>query len=306
MRIKLGYELVFDVPAPTPMVLMLYLHPSRWADAVRPDNLLTEPAVPIQTYLDPFGNRCGRVVAPAGKFRIHNDLIVRDSGLADPVTPDAIQHPVDELPVDVMQFLLASRYCEVDKMVPLAWELFGKTRPGWERVQAICDWAHERITFNYQDADSTRTACGAYEQRKGVCRDYMHLAITMCRAMNIPARYCTGYLGDIGIPPAPYPMDFSAWFEAYLGGKWHTFDARHNVPRIGRVLMARGRDAVDVALTTSFGDTKLEKFLVWTDEVVEDRAAQAQDAVDDEVQASPVSVYPAILADGPQNTHVFL
>src|SRR5688572_28307213 len=176
MRIKLGYELIFDVPAPTPMVLMLYLHPSRWASAIRPDNLLTEPAVPIHTYLDPFGNRCGRLVAPAGKLRITNDLLVEDSGLPDPVTPDAVQHPIDELPTDTMQFLLASRYCEVDKMVPLAWELFGKTPSGWARVQAICDWAHERITFNYQDADSTRTACDGYVQRKGVCRDYMHLA----------------------------------------------------------------------------------------------------------------------------------
>lgn len=269
MLIKLGYEFVFEVAAATPMVLMLYLHPTRDSTTVRPDNLVTEPAVPIETYLDLYGNRCGRVVAPAGTFRITNDLLVRDSGEPDPVSPDAVQHPIEELPADVMPFLLASRYCEVDKMVPLAWELFGKTQPGWSRVQTICDWANARIMFGYDYADSTRTACGAYEQQRGVCRDYMHLAITMCRAMNIPARYATGYLGDIGIPPAPFPMDFSAWFEVFLGGKWHTFDARHNVPRIGRVLMARGRDAVDVALTTAFGAARLQKFLVWTDEVKE-------------------------------------
>jgi transglutaminase-like putative cysteine protease len=203
-----------------------------------------------------------------------------------------------------MQFLLASRYCEVDKLTPMAWDLFGKTKPGWERAQAIADWAHQQITFNYMDADSTRSAFEAVAQRKGVCRDYTHLAIAMCRAMNIPARYCTGYLGDIGIPPAPFPMDFSAWYEVYLGGGWHTFDARHNVPRIGRVLMARGRDAVDVALTTSFGDTKLEKFLVWTDEVKSDVERQA--VTEDTSDAGGVSIDPVALGDSARGAHVYL
>src|SRR5688500_4014173 len=185
MRIKLGYVLLFDVPSPPPLVMMLYLLPSRYASAIVPDSLVTTPVVPITTYLDSFGNRCARVLAPAGKFRIFNDLLVEDSGLADPVSPDAVQHPIEELPTDVMQFLLASRYCEVDKLTPMAWELFGKTKTGWERAQAIADWTHQQIAFNYQDADCTRSAFDAVSQRKGVCRDYMHLAITMCRAMNI-------------------------------------------------------------------------------------------------------------------------
>jgi transglutaminase-like putative cysteine protease len=270
MLIRVGYDLVFDVPAPAPMLLTLYLHPSRYGTTRRPDNIVTEPYVPITTYIDQFGNQVGRCVAPAGKFRIWNDVIVEDSGQPDPIVPDAVQHPVEEVPNEYVQFLLPSRYCEVDRMVPMAWDLFGKTQPGWSRVQAICDWAHSRVEFGYGYASTASTAMSVCESGKGVCRDFMHLAITMCRAMNLPARYTTGYLGDIGVPPVPYPMDFSAWFEVYLSGRWHTFDARHNKPRIGRVLMATGRDAVDVALTTSFGTTKLERFIVWTDEVGED------------------------------------
>ncbi len=270
MLIRVGYDLGFDVPAPTPMLLVLFLHPSRYATTRRPDNLVTEPYVPITTYIDQFGNQVGRMVAPAGKLRIWNDVIVEDSGLPDPIVADAIQHPVDQVPNEFVQFLLPSRYCEVDRMIQMAWDLFGKTQPGWSRVQAICDWAHNRVEFGYGYASTQNTAVSVCENRKGVCRDFMHLAVTMCRAMNIPARYTTGYLGDIGIPPAPSPMDFSAWFEVHLSGRWHTFDARHNKPRIGRVLMATGRDAIDVALTTSFGTTTLEKFVVWTDEVGED------------------------------------
>jgi len=286
MLIRVGYDLVFDVPTPAPMLLVLYMHPSRGASARRPDNIVTEPYVRITTYIDHFGNQVGRCVAPAGKFRIWNDAIVEDSGQPDPVVADAVQHPVEDVPNEFVRFLLPSRYCEVDRMIQMAWDLFGKTTPGWSRVQAICDWAHNHVTFGYQFASTNNTAVSVCENRKGVCRDFMHLAVTMCRAMNIPARYVTGYLGDIGIPPVPSPMDFSAWFEVYLSGKWHTFDARHNKPRIGRVLMATGRDAIDVALTTSFGTTQLEKFVVWTDEVGEEALLRPPAPV---VPATPVA-----------------
>jgi transglutaminase-like putative cysteine protease len=269
MLIRVGYDLVFDLPGPTPVMFLLYLHPSRNPTLVEPEKFRVEPAVKVHEFVDVFGNRCGFVHAPAGKLRFTSDAVVRDGGEPDPVQPDARQHPVEELPADVLQFLLASRYCEVDRMGDLAWDLFGKLPPGWGKVQAVVDWVHGRIEFGYGHASPTKTAFDACNEQKGVCRDYMHLAITLLRCLNIPARYATGYLGDIGVPPAPFPMDFSAWFEVYLGGKWWTFDARHNKPRIGRVLMARGRDAVDVALTTSFGPTRLEKFEVWTDEVKE-------------------------------------
>jgi transglutaminase-like putative cysteine protease len=268
MLIHVGYELVFNVPAPTAMLLMLYTHPSRAGTLRGPDRVRTEPAIPVHEFSDRFGNRCGRTVAPAGRLRLWNDTVVEDSGRPDPVHEDAAQHAVEDLPVEVLPYLFASRYCEVDRLSDLAWQLFGHTPPGWGRVQAVCDWVHEHVTFGYEYARPTKTAFDVYTERKGVCRDFMHLAITFCRCLNIPARYATGYLGDIGVPLAPFPMDFSAWFEVYLGGRWHTFDARHNVPRIGRVLMARGRDAVDVALTTSFGPALLEQFTVWTDEVL--------------------------------------
>lgn len=269
MLIRVGYDIVFDVPAPTSIMFLLYLHPSRAASVRQGDRLVVEPNLRVHEFTDVFGNRCGRINAPAGKVRFRNDAIVRDSGLVDPVMPDARQHPVEELPPDVLQFLLASRYCEVDRMQEIAWDLFGKLPPGWAKVQAVCDWVHNHIEFGYGFARPTKTAYDAYVEKKGVCRDFMHLAITLLRCLNIPARYATGYLGDIGIPPAPYPMDFSAWFEVYLDGHWWAMDARHNEPRIGRVLMARGRDATDCALTTSFGPTTLQKFDVWTDEVKE-------------------------------------
>jgi len=267
MRIKIGYELVFDVPSPAPMLVMLFTHPSRLGDLERQEQLNVEPSVPVQRFMDCFGNTCGRLLAPAGKVRFRYDNVCRDSGEPDEVNPRAEQVPVEELPTDALPFLLASRYCEVDQMIEMAWQLFGNTKPGWSRVQAVCDWAHGHVEFGYQFARPTKSALDVCKEKQGVCRDFMHLSITMLRALNIPARYATGYLGDIGIPPQPYPMDFSAWFEVYLSGKWYTFDARHNEPRIGRVLQARGRDAVDVALTTSFGTTTLEKFQVWTEEV---------------------------------------
>jgi transglutaminase-like putative cysteine protease len=265
--IRIGYELIFDAPAPVPMLLMLSVHPSREPTLRRPDRLRTEPEVPRADYIDGFGNRCTRIVAPAGRLRLWADGVVEDSGEPDAVRPEAAQHPVEELPPEVLPFLLSSRYCEVDRLSQVAWDLFGRTPTGWARVQAVCDWVHAHVRFGYPFARPTKSAYEVYAERAGVCRDFTHLAVTFCRCLNVPARYATGYLGDIGVPPVDDPMDFSAWFEVFLGGAWHTFDARHNVPRIGRVLMARGRDATDAALTTSFGPTRLEKFTVVTGEI---------------------------------------
>jgi transglutaminase-like putative cysteine protease len=269
MLIRLGYDLQFEVPAPAALLLLLFVHPSRSADLRRPDRVRVEPAVPVEEFTDTFGNRCGRLLAPAGTLRLWNDTVVEDSGAPDAVVPDAVQHPVEELPPETLPYLMSSRYCEVDRLGDAAWALFGNTPLGWGRVQAVCDWVHGNVRFGYPFARPTKTALEVYQERAGVCRDFTHLAITFCRCLNIPARYATGYLGDIGVPPVPDPMDFSAWFEVYLNDRWYTFDARHNRPRIGRVVMARGRDAVDVALTTSFGPTPLQQFRVWTDEVSE-------------------------------------
>jgi transglutaminase-like putative cysteine protease len=206
-------------------------------------------------------------VAPAGELEISTDALIADSGLPDAVEPGARQYEIAELPHDTLVFLLGSRYCETERVMDVAWSLFGKTLPGWPRVQAICDFVHSHVSFGYHHARATRTAAEVLAERRGVCRDFAHLAIALCRCMNIPARYCTGYLGDIGVPPEPEPMDFSAWFEVYLGGRWHAFDARHNTPRIGRIVMARGRDAADVAFSTTFGANVLKRFIVRTDEV---------------------------------------
>jgi transglutaminase-like putative cysteine protease len=275
MLIRIGYELVFQAPAPVPMLLMLYTHPTRAASLRKPDRLRVEPALPVEEFTDGLGNRCARIVAPAGQLRLWDENLVTDTGAPDEVSSEAGQLAVEDLPAETLPYLLASRYCEVDRMSNIAWELFGKTPAGWPRVQAICDWVHAHVQFGYEFARPTKSAYDVFTERQGVCRDFMHLAITFCRCLNIPARYATGYLGDIGIPPAPFPMDFSAWFEVFLDGRWYTFGARHNMPRIGRVLMARGRDAVDVALTTSFGPTQLVKFTVWTDEVPEPQLANA-------------------------------
>jgi transglutaminase-like putative cysteine protease len=269
MLIRIGYDISFELANPTPIIAMLYVHPSRQADLQAPERVKVEPAVPLHTYRDSFGNICGRLLAPAGTIRFSLDALINDSGKPDPVTPEAQQHNIEDLPDEVLQFLLPSRYCETDKLNDIAWKLFRATPPGWKRVQAICDWVHDHITFGYHFADAQKSALEVYADGKGVCRDFMHLAVAFCRCVNIPARYVSGYLGDIGVPAAPYPMDFSAWFEVYLSGKWHTFDARHNQRRIGRVLMAVGRDAADVALTTNFGSAKLLKFHVVTDEVKE-------------------------------------
>ncbi|MCU1337205.1 MAG: transglutaminase domain protein [Bryobacterales bacterium] len=269
MQIRLGYELNYDFPQSTPMILALSIHYSRASDIIIPDYLTTEPSVPIGGYRDGFGNWCTRVVAPRGRFRIKTDGLIRDTGQPDRIVADARQHGVQDLPEETLVFLLGSRYCETDLLSPMAWDMFGQSDPGWARVQAICDYVHNLIAFDYQQARATRTAWQALNECTGVCRDYAHLAITFCRCLNIPARYCTGYLGDMGTPP-PYGVgDFAAWFEVYIGGGWHTFDARNNTPRIGRVLLARGRDASDVAIATTFGPNTLESFKVWTDEASE-------------------------------------
>jgi transglutaminase-like putative cysteine protease len=268
MKIRIGYELIYSCPQPTPMILMLNVHFTRVSDLIEPDHLITSPSVPISPYRDSFGNWCSRIVAPAGQLRLTTNALISDTGLKDVVATGARQTPVQYLPEETLLFLLGSRYCETERLAPIAWQLFSNAPTGWGRVQAICDFVHNHIKFGYQHARPSKTALEAYEEKNGVCRDYAHLAIAFCRSMNIPARYCTGYLGDIGIPPVDAPMDFAGWFEAWLDGQWYTFDARNNTPRIGRVLMARGRDASDVAITTTFGPNTLQSFKVWTDEVV--------------------------------------
>ncbi len=267
MQIRVGFEMLYEFVGRTPMVLMLNVHPSRSTDIIKPDHLRITPALPVTRYADAFGNICTRLVAPPGQVEISTEALIADTGLPEAVEPNARQHEVADLPHDALVFLLASRYCETDRLMQDAWARFGKTPLGWPRVQAICDFVHSHVSFGYQHARATKTAAEVAVERRGVCRDFAHLAITLCRCMNIPARYCTGYLGDIGVPPEPEPMDFSAWFEAYLGGRWYSFDARHNTPRIGRIVMARGRDAADVAISTTFGPNVLKRFTVHTDEV---------------------------------------
>ncbi len=267
IRIKVGCDIHFEFPQPTPMIVVLNVHYSRVSDLEQPDYLITRPSVPLEGYRDSFGNWCCRFVAPAGHFEILTDAVVRDSGKWDTVDLNAVEHPVEQLPADTIQYLLGSRYCETDRLADEAWRLFGNVAPGWSRVQAICDYVQDHITFDYQLARPTRTAYEAYVERQGVCRDFAHLAVTFCRCLNIPTRYCTGYITDIGLPPPYEAMDFAAWMEVYLGGRWHTFDPRNNAPRIGRILVAHGRDAADVPLTQSFGPSTLSKFLVWAEEV---------------------------------------
>jgi transglutaminase-like putative cysteine protease len=268
MLIKVGFEAAFDFIQPTPVLLMPFIHPTRAAAIRQTERLQVAPPAGISEYIDTYGNRCARTIVPAGQVMFSNDAVVEDDGRPDVQVLNAHQHSVPELPDNVLLFLLASRYCEVDsELRDTAWSLFGKLPAGWPLVQAVCNFVHRHIRFDYLQARANRTALEVYRERVGVCRDYMHLAITFCRSLNIPARYCTGYLGDIGVPAAASPMDFSAWFEVYLGGGWHAFDARNNTPRIGRVLMARGRDAADVALTTTFGVNQLRSFKVWTDVV---------------------------------------
>ena len=278
MFIKIGFDIELSVASPMALIYLLHVHPSRCDDLLAPEFIEVGPHLPVDEYLDGFGNLCGRVNAPAGvnRVRFRSESVIRDSGLLDPVDFYAWQHDPTDLPPATLQFLLPSRYCEVDsELLQFAWNQFGRTPLGWPRVQAICDFVHRHIRFDYNQARATRTAVEGFREQVGVCRDYTHLAVTLCRCMNIPARYCTGYLGDIGIPPVPYPMDFSAWFEVFLGDRWHTFDARHNTARIGRIVMARGRDAGDVPITMAFGQNQLMRFEVTTHEV-EDPGQTAQ------------------------------
>ena len=270
MHIKIGFDIQLAITSPMALVYLLRVHPSRRADLVTPEIINIEPGLRMGEYSDAFGNQCGRVNAYAGAnwVRFYSESVIRDSGLPDEVNWSAWQHDPTDLPSETLQFLLPSRYCEVDSaLLQFAWNQFGNTPLGWGRVQAICDYVHNHIGFDYNQARANRTALEGHREGVGVCRDFAHLAVTLCRCMNIPARYCTGYLGDIGIPPVPYPMDFSAWFEVFLGGRWYTFDARHNTPRIGRVVMARGRDAGDVPITMAFGQNTLQRFQVTTYEV---------------------------------------
>jgi transglutaminase-like putative cysteine protease len=267
MLIRAGYHIEMDCEGETPLVLMLSVHPSQRAQLVSQDRILTSPPLIARAYRDSFGHICHRLTARPGPRSLRSDFLVEDPGAPDPVAPDSRQHPIEALPDGLLQFRLPSRYCDTEALLDIAWAEFARVPEGWRRVQAIVDFTHERIAFGYSHASPTRTASEAHHERRGVCRDFAHLAITLCRAMNIPARYVNGYLGDIGVPALPSPMDFSAWFQVWLDGRWWSFDARHNMPRIGRILIAAGRDAADVAMTTSFGPTRLTRFDVITEEV---------------------------------------
>jgi transglutaminase-like putative cysteine protease len=289
MLIRIGYELGISCPGPTPIIASLEVRPERRIDLVREQPAQITPGVPATLYTDGFGNLCRRFTAPAGETTIRYDAIIADSGEYEPSSAPVGEVPVDQLPDDTLVYMLGSRYCDTDLMMDTAWNLFGGIEPGWQRVQAICDYVHNRISFGYSYARATRTAGQAHDERVGVCRDFAHLAITLCRCMNIPARYVNGFLGDIGVPKDPAPMDFSAWFEAYLEGGWYTFDARHNKPRMGRVVVAYGRDATDVPLIHTFGPHQLTTFKVWTDEVEPDEARRIladKDAAKGDLQAA--------------------
>lgn len=269
MQMRIGYELIYWCPNPTPMILTLNVHSSRVADLIMTDHIITNPSVPLRSYRDGMGNRCSRIIAPAGEITITTKTIINDDGLPDHENLSAYQHKVEDLPEETLVYLMGSRYCETDNLTNIAWNLFGNTANGWPRVQAICDYVHQHIKFGYEHSRPTRTAHEVLNEGKGVCRDYAHLAITFCRCMNIPARYCTGYLSDIGLAPPYGVMDFAAWFEAYLNGRWYIFDPRNNERRIGRVLIAQGRDAADVAISNTFGDNQLKSFKVIADEIIE-------------------------------------
>ena len=267
MQIRTGFELVYSFPQATPLILVVNIHDSRASDLVVPDLLMTDPFISLSGYRDKYGNWCYRGLAPAGRVRLSTDCVIRDNGEPDERIFTAGQDTVESLPEDILVFLLGSRYCETDRLTEHAWRLFQHTEPGWPRVQAICDFVHNHIAFGYEHARATMTAAEVFQEGKGVCRDYAHLAVAFCRCMNIPARYCTGYLGDMGTEPPYGPGDFAGWFEAYIGGRWQLFDPRNNVPRVGRVLIAQGRDASDVPITLTFGPNTLVSFKVWTDEV---------------------------------------
>jgi transglutaminase-like putative cysteine protease len=271
MKIRTGYKLTYDCPERVVMLMMISLHRSRLGDLLTPADITITGGTLTRCYEDWFGNICTLITAPPGRLTIASDFLIQDSGQLDEYNPAAEQHDVADLPSEVLIFLLGSRYCETDRLSDTAWALFGHIPPGWGRVAAILSFVNQHITFDYMRARSTRTAWEAYQEKVGVCRDFAHLALTFCRCMNIPARYCTGYMGDIGVPLVP-PMDFSGWFEVYMSGRWYTCDARHNTRRIGRILMAVGRDATDVAISNSFGHAILTGFEVISD-LVEAAAA---------------------------------
>ncbi|KAA9006655.1 transglutaminase-like domain-containing protein [Histidinibacterium aquaticum] len=268
MLVRFGFELVIETNAALPLILALSPHSSYSGNVIGADRIRSEPQVPMEEFLDPFDNRRVRLVAPVGGLRLWSDNVIQDDGQPDVFNWNARQHEIEHLPPDTLQFLTPSRYCESDVLMQQAWDLFSSTPPGWARVQEICNFVHNHLVFGYRFGRPTKTANDAMLEGTGVCRDFAHLAIALCRAMNIPARYASGYLGDIGVPPSG-PGDFCAWFEAYLEDRWYTFDARYNTPRIGRVLMVRGRDAADGAMVTSFGDYRLNSLRVWTDELPE-------------------------------------
>ena len=277
MLILSEFKIEFTLPAPTPMVVLLHLHPSLEPRLKSGNELLVESlgvpfppntVIPTTDYIDGFGNRCARFVAPRGHLRLSGENIIEGDDFPDILYPDAQQMAIEDLPSAVLEFLLPSRYCEVDQFGAIAQSQFGSTKPGWERAVAIRDWVHEKVTFNYNAARPTKTSTDVFIERVGVCRDFQHLAVTLSRCMNIPARYVTGYIGDIRQPYSGVG-DFSAWYQVFLDGRWIDLDARHNYPRFGRILMATGRDAADVAITTSFGATNLVKFYVESNEVDE-------------------------------------
>lgn len=266
MHIRYGYEITLTCQQPTALVCLLSVHSDRAEDLLAPESTFTNPSVPVTIYHDLFGNACRRLSAPAGDFMMWGDATVADSGELDPFVPLARELPVQALPDDCLVYLMGSRYCETDRLSQIAWDRFGAMPPGWSRVQAICDFVHGHIQFDYMQARATRTAYEAYQERVGVCRDFAHLAVAFCRCLNIPARYVNGHLGDIGVPIAD-PMDFSAWIEVFLDGQWYAFDPRNNTRRIGRIVVAKGRDAADIPLVNSFGPHVLKSFRVWTYEV---------------------------------------
>jgi transglutaminase-like putative cysteine protease len=270
MLIRVGFDIAYSCPQPVATVLKLGIERDRTRDLLELDTIRVEPRVPLREFTDCFGNRCTRLISPSGVTRLKTETLVRDSGAPDVVAPDAREVPVQELPDEALRYLVNSRYCEVDKLGSFAWSQFGNVKPGWPRVQAIFDFVHNHLEFGYPHARPTRTAAEGLEERLGVCRDFTHLSIALCRAMNIPARYCNGYLGDIGVPPDPAPMDFNAWTEVYLDGRWYTFDGRHNMPRIGRIVVARGLDAADIPMVHTFGPHWLQEFTVITEEVAEE------------------------------------
>jgi transglutaminase-like putative cysteine protease len=267
MLIRLGYDIQFEIPEAVAMVGMLHVHPSRVPDLREPDEVRISPEVKVESYIDSYGNRCARWLAPAGALHLSGSTVIEDPGTPDEIDPDAQEHPVNELPPEMLRYLLNSRYCEVDRMSNIAMELFGHLKPGWSRVQAICGWVNWKVAFGYHHARSSKTALDVYTERTGVCRDFQHLAVTFCRALNIPARYAFGYLPDIAVPLSPDPMDFCGWMEVFLGGAWWTFDPRNNQRRLGRVLIGRGRDALDVPMICTYGGPQLTSMTVWADEV---------------------------------------